>query len=154
VTFLRGLNDTLVFLPEHNLTYSDKASMAASIEGRPPLTDHRIVEFMFSLPPRERIHWLTQKYLLKKVSEKYLPKNIIYRPKAPFASPLRAWVRGPLSPMVADLLSEESLRRRGLYDPAYVAGLIARDKQGLEDNAYQIWTMLTNEIWFRTFFQN
>lgn len=147
-------NDTLVFLPEHNLTYSDKASMAASIEGRPPLTDHRIVEFMFAVAPRERIHRMTQKYLLKKVSEKYLPKNIIYRPKAPFASPLRSWVRGPLSPMVADLLSESALRSRGLYDPAYVAGLIARDKSGLEDNSYQIWTLLTNEIWFRTFFQN
>jgi asparagine synthase (glutamine-hydrolysing) len=148
------LNDTMVFLPEHNLTYSDKASMAASIEGRPPLTDHRIVEFMFSVPPQERIHRLTQKYLLKKVAEKYLPDNIIYRPKAPFASPLRAWVRGPLAPMIADLLSEQSLRARGLYDPQYVAGLIARDKEGLEDNAYPIWTMLTNEIWFRTFFQS
>jgi asparagine synthase (glutamine-hydrolysing) len=148
------LNDTLVFLPEHNLTYSDKASMAASIESRPPLTDHRIVEFMFSLQPRERIHRMTQKYLLKKVSEKYLSKEIIYRPKAPFASPLRSWVRGPLAPMIADLLSEQSLKARGLYDPAYVSGLIARDKQGLEDNAYQIWTLLTNEIWFRTFFQN
>ena len=148
------LNDTLVFLPEHNLTYSDKASMAASIESRPPLTDHRIVEFMFSVPPRERIRRLTQKYLLKKVAEKYLPDNIIYRPKAPFASPLRSWVRGPLANMIGDLLSEQSLRARGLYDPGYVAGLIARDKQGLEDNAYQIWTLLTNEIWFRTFFQN
>jgi asparagine synthase (glutamine-hydrolysing) len=148
------LNDTLVFLPEHNLTYSDKASMAASIESRPPLTDHRIVEFMFSLPPRERIHRLTQKYLLKKVAQKYLPDNIIYRPKAPFASPLRSWVRGPLSTMVSDLLSEQSLRDRGLYNPQYVAGLIERDKQGLEDNAYQIWTMLTTELWFRTFFQN
>jgi asparagine synthase (glutamine-hydrolysing) len=148
------LNDTLVFLPEHNLTYSDKASMAASIESRPPLTDHRIVEFMFSVTPRQRIHRLTQKYLLKKVSEKYLPDNIVYRPKASFASPLRSWVRGPLSPMVADLLSEQALRARGLYDPAYVAGLIARDKSGLEDNSYQIWTLLTNEIWFRTFFQN
>jgi asparagine synthase (glutamine-hydrolysing) len=148
------LNDTLVFLPEHNLTYSDKASMAASIEGRPPLTDHRIVEFMFSLAPRERIHRTVQKYLLKKVSEKYLPHNIVYRPKASFASPLRSWVRGPLAPMVADLLSEQSLKARGLYDPAYVSGLIARDKSGLEDNSYQIWTLLTNEIWFRTFFQN
>jgi asparagine synthase (glutamine-hydrolysing) len=146
------LNDTMVFLPEHNLTYSDKASMAASIEGRPPLTDHRIVEFMFSLPPRERIHGTTQKYLLKKVSEKYLPHNIVYRPKASFASPLRSWVRGPLAPMVADLLSEQSLKSRGLYDPAYVSGLIARDKSGLEDNSYQIWTLLTNEIWFHTFF--
>jgi len=56
--------------------------------------------------------------------------------------------------MIADLLSEQSLRSRGLYDPAYVAGLIARDKSGLEDNSHQIWTLLTNEIWFRTFFQN
>jgi asparagine synthase (glutamine-hydrolysing) len=148
------LNDTLVFLPEHNLTYSDKASMAASIESRPPLTDHRIVEFMFSVPPRQRIHRLTQKHLLKKVAGKYLPENIIFRPKAPFASPLRSWVRGPLSTMVGDLLSEQALRVRGLYDPTYVAGLITRDKQRLEDNSYQIWTLLTNEIWFRTFFQN
>lgn len=148
------LNDTLVFLPEHNLTYSDKASMAASIESRPPLIDHRIVELMFSVVPSERIRRATQKYLLKKVSEKYLPHNVVYRPKASFASPLRSWVRGPLAPMVADLLSEQALRTRGLYDPSYVAGLIARDKSGLEDNSYQIWTLLTNEIWFRTFFQN
>jgi asparagine synthase (glutamine-hydrolysing) len=148
------LNDTLVFLPEHNLAYSDKASMAASIESRPPLTDHRIVEFMFSVPPRERIHRLTQKHLLKQVAEKYLPRNIIHRPKAPFACPIRSWVRGPLAPMIADLLSERDVRARGLYDPKYVAGLISRDKQGLEDNAHQIWTLLTNEIWFRTFFQN
>jgi len=148
------LNDTLVFLPEHNLTYSDKASMAASIESRPPLTDHRIVELMFSVQPSSRIQGFTQKYLLKKVSEKYLPDRIIYRPKAPFSSPLRSWVRGPLAPMVADLLSESALRSRGLYDPAYVSGLIARDKSGQEDNSYQIWTLLTNEIWFRTFFQN
>ncbi len=148
------LNDTLIFLPEHNLTFSDKASMAAGIESRPPLIDHRIVEFMFSVAPRERIHGTTQKHLLKKVARKYLPDNVIYRPKSPFNSPLRSWVRGPLSTMVADLLSEDSLRKRGLYDPAYVAGLIARDKQGIEDNAYLIWTLLTNEIWFRTFFQN
>ncbi len=148
------LNDTLVFLPEHNLTYSDKASMAASIESRPPLIDHRIVEFMFSVPPRERIHRTTQKYLLKKVAGNYLPHNIIYRPKAPFASPLRSWVRGPLSTMVGDLLSEGSVRARGLYDPEYVSRLIARDQQGFEDNSYLIWTLLTNEIWFRTFFQN
>jgi asparagine synthase (glutamine-hydrolysing) len=146
------LNDTLVFLPEHNLTYSDKASMAASIESRPPLIDHRIVEFMFSVPPKQRINGTVQKYLLKKAAAKYLPSNIIHRPKAPFASPLRSWVRGPLSTVIGDLLSEQSVRARGLYDPAYVTRLIARDKQGLEDNSYLIWTLLTNEIWFRTFF--
>jgi asparagine synthase (glutamine-hydrolysing) len=148
------LNDTYVFLPEHNLTFSDKGSMAAGIESRPPLIDHRVVEFMFRMPPRFRIRGNTQKYLLKKVSEKYLPDSVIYRPKAPFASPLRSWIRGPLAPMIGDLLSPDAVRRRGLYDPQYVENLIQRNDSGLEDNAYILWTLLTNEIWFRTFFAN
>jgi len=147
------LSDTLVFLPEHNLTYTDKASMAASVETRPPLTDHRIVEFMFSLPPEFRIHGNTQKYLLKKVSERYLPKHIVHRPKGTFGSPLRSWIRGPLAETVNDLLSEESIRKRGLYDPAHIRRLIDNDRKGLEDNAHVIWTFLTTEVWFRTFFK-
>ncbi|MCA9740262.1 asparagine synthase (glutamine-hydrolyzing), partial [candidate division KSB1 bacterium] len=147
------LNDTKVFLPEHNLTYSDKATMAAGIESRPPLTDHRLVEFMFSLPPEFRIRKNVQKYLLKKVSEKYVDREIIYRPKAPFGSPLRSWIRGPLAPMVDDLLNEDSLKKRGLYNSAFVSKLIKNDRSGLEDNAHVIWTLLTNEVWFQTFFQ-
>lgn len=146
------LNDTNFFLPEHNLMYSDKATMAAGIEGRPPLTDHRIVEFLFSLPPRYRIRGNVQKFLLKKVAERYLPKNIIYRPKAPFGSPLRAWIRGPLAPMIDDLLTESSMRSADLYEPKYVQEIIARDRAGLEDNALVIWTLLTNELWFRIHF--
>lgn len=148
------LNDTNVFLPEHNLTFSDKASMAAGVESRPPMTDHHVVEFMFSLPPRFRIQGTTQKYLLKKVAERYLSHNIVYRPKASFASPLRAWIRGPLAPMLKDLLSEQSLKRRGLYNPAYVTSLIRKNDAGLEDDAYILWTLLTNEIWFETFFSS
>jgi len=146
------LNDTTVFLPEHNLTYSDKASMAASIETRPPLTDHRLVELMFSVAPRARIKGLTQKYILKKVAERYLPRDVVYRPKASFASPLRSWIRGPLRPLIDDLLSQEAVRARGLYDPQCVSDLIERDRQGREDNSYLIWTFLSNEIWFRSFF--
>jgi asparagine synthase (glutamine-hydrolysing) len=151
---LMCLNDTTVFLPEHNLTYSDKASMAASIETRPPLTDHRLVELMFSVAPRARIKGMTQKYILKKVAERYLPRAIVYRPKASFASPLRSWIRGPLRPIIDDLLSEEAVRARGLYDPKCVSGLIARDRQGREDNSHLIWTFLSNEIWFRSFFRS
>jgi asparagine synthase (glutamine-hydrolysing) len=151
---LMCLNDTMVFLPEHNLTYSDKASMAASVESRPPLTDHRIVELMFSVPTRQRIKGRTQKYLLKKVAERYLPRNVVYRPKASFASPLRSWIRGPLRGMIDDLLSEHAVRARGLYDPKCVSDLIVRDRQGREDNSHLIWTFLSNEIWFRSFFQN
>jgi asparagine synthase (glutamine-hydrolysing) len=148
------LSDTLFFLPEHNLLYSDKASMAVGVEGRPPLTDHRIVEFLFTLPPQYRIHGRTQKYLLKEVAGKYLPHEIVHRPKAPFGAPLRSWVKGPLAPMVSDVLSEESVKRRGLYNPTFVSMLIKRDRDGMEDNGLMIWTLLTNEIWFRTFFDS
>ncbi len=146
------LNDTHIFLPEHNLTYSDKAAMAASIETRPPLADHRIVEKMFTLAPRLRIRGNTQKFLLKKVSERYLPREIVHRPKAPFNAPLRAWMRGPLAAMVDELLSETSLRRRGFYEPSAVRGLIDQDRRGIEDHGMVIWTLLTTEVWFRTFF--
>ena len=146
------LNDLKVMLPELNLSYSDKASMAASIESRPPLTDHLLVEFMFTLSPEFRIKNNVQKYLLKKVSEKYLPMEIVNRPKAPFGSPLRSWIRGPLSVMVDDYLSSESLKKRNLYNPKFVERLIKYDRNGREDNAHIIWTLLTNEIWFRTFF--
>jgi asparagine synthase (glutamine-hydrolysing) len=146
------LNDSLFFLTDHNLTYSDKAAMAVGVEGRPPLIDHRLVEYMFTLPPRLRIRGRVQKYLLKKVAERYLPREIVYRPKAPFGSPLRAWIRGPLAEMVGDLLSESSLKARGLYSPAAVRHLVEADRAGQEDNAHVIWTLLTNEVWFRSFF--
>ena len=148
------MNDTRVYLPDHNLAYSDKAAMAASVEGRPPLTDHRIIEFMFTLPPKFRIKKNVQKYLLKKVSEKYLPNEIIHRPKAPFSAPMRSWLKGPLAEMVGDVLSQESLKKRGIYNPAYVSSLIENNRKGIQDNSQLIWRLLTNEIWFRTFFES
>lgn len=146
------LNDTLVFLPEHNLTYSDKATMAASVESRPPLIDHHLVEFMFTLPPHYRIKGNRQKHILKKLTKKYLPDEIVRRPKGSFASPLRSWIRGPLKEMIDEYLSENSLKKRGLYQPEYVQRVIKLDRQGIKDNAYLIWQLLTMEIWFRTFF--
>lgn len=145
------LNDTRIYLPDHNLAYSDKSSMAASIEARPPLTDHRIVEFMFSLPPEYRIRQRIQKFILKKVSENYLPRSIIYRPKAPFSAPMRSWLKGPLKEMVADLLSESSLKNRGVYNYQFVNRLIKNNDSGLQDNSQLIFRLLSNELWFRTF---
>ncbi|MBI5403301.1 MAG: asparagine synthase (glutamine-hydrolyzing) [Ignavibacteriae bacterium] len=147
-------NDTKTFLPCHNLLYSDKASMAASVETRPPLVDHRIAEFIFTLPANFRIKFNNQKYLLKTVSERYLPDKVINRPKSPFGSPLRSWLRGPLSEMVDDLLSEESIKKRGFYDVPSVRNIIEKDRSGAEDNAHYVWILLNNELWFRTFFGN
>lgn len=145
-------NDSKVMLAEHNLLYTDKATMAASVESRPPLLDHRIVEYIFSLSPKYKIKGNIQKYLLKKVALNYLPNEIIKRKKAPFGSPLRSWIRGELADMVRDFLSEETIKKRGLYNYKFIAKAIDDDRKGKEDNAHLIWTLLTNEIWFRTFF--
>ena len=148
------VNDTKLFLPEHNLTYTDKATMWASIESRPPLTDHRIIEYMFSLAPKFRISNRKQKFLLKKVAEKYLPNEIIYRPKASFGSPLRSWIRGALAPMIADTLSESNMQTKELYDPKEVARVIDRNNKGLEDNSLVILNILTTELWYRMNFSS
>jgi asparagine synthase (glutamine-hydrolysing) len=145
------LNDTRVFLPDHNLTYSDKAAMAASVETRPPLVSKDVVLAMFRASPHLRIRNGVQKYLLKKIGEKHLPRDVVYRPKASFNSPLRSWIRGPLSRLVESLLSERQVRERGLYDPATVTRMIGEDRSGKEDHSMWIWTMLTVEVWHRTF---
>ena len=107
---------------------------------------------MFSLPPQFRIKDNIQKYLLKKVSEKYLPKDIIYRPKAPFSAPMRGWLKSELKDMVHDILSFDSLKNRNVYNPEYVTDLIKKNNKGIEDNSQIIWRLMVNEIWFRTFF--
>ena len=144
--------DTKVYMPDHNLAYLDKSMMAASVEGRPPLIDHRIVEFMFSIPPGYKIKGNTQKYLLKKVSEKYLPSDIIYRSKAPFSAPMRGWLKKELKEMVNDVLSYEAVKKRGIFNPRYVKKLIERNDNGIEDNSQLIWRLMVNEIWMETFF--
>lgn len=145
------LNDTRVFLPDHNLTYSDKASMAASIETRPPLVDPRIVERMFQMPAHLRIFGGMQKRLLKRIGERLLPKLVVHRPKASFNSPLRSWIRGPLKGVVEELLSDDRVRNRGLHSPVEVRRIIESDRAGREDWSMVIWTLLTQEIWCQTF---
>ncbi len=143
--------DTKCFLASLNLTYSDKSSMAASVEERVPLVDYKVVEFAHRLPAHYKINGLTQKYLLKKVAEKYLPREIIYRPKAPFSAPLRSWVKKDLDPLIEDCLSESQLKKRGIFNPKAVKSIIERDKAGKEDFAHRIWAMLTLELWIRHF---
>jgi len=126
--------------------------MAASVEGRQPLIDHRICEFMFSLPPKYRIRNNIQKWLLKKVAEKYLPNPIIYRPKSSYGVPLRSWIKGDLSSLIKEYLNADSIKKRGVYNYKYIQKLIYEDSTGSADNALIIFQILTNEIWYKTFF--
>jgi len=143
--------DMHYFMQGLNLTYTDRASMAASVEVRVPFIDKEVVELALAIKGNLKFKNRTQKYLLKKVGERHLPKSIIYRPKASFGAPIRSWISGSLSPMVNDLLNSDSIKKRGIYNHTFVEKLIREDKEGKKDNAYQIYQLLTTELWFRQF---
>lgn len=143
--------DAKTFLPCLNLAYTDKMSMAASTEVRVPLIDDELVNLTARMPASLKLNGRTRKYALKKAMEGVLPDDIVWRPKAGFGAPIRAWLSGPLRPMVADLLAEEQLRRRGLVDPQAVARLIRDNDAGVADNALRIWALLVLELWMQRY---
>jgi asparagine synthase (glutamine-hydrolysing) len=143
--------DMKTFLPCLNLAYTDKTSMANSLEVRVPLLDHELVELAGRIPARLKIKGLTRKYILKKAAEAWLPRNIIYRKKAGFSAPLRAWLRRDLHDLVEDLLSESNINKRGYFDYREVRRLIDDNFAGREDNSLKVFQLLTLELWHREF---
>jgi asparagine synthase (glutamine-hydrolysing) len=143
--------DAKTFLPCLNLAYTDKLSMAASTEVRVPLLDDEVVALAARIPPSLKLRRLTRKYVFKRSMQGVVPRDVIWRRKAGFGAPLRAWLDNDLRPMVDDLLSPERLRARGLFDPTEVQRLIAANRSGSEDNALRIWTLLTFELWQQRF---
>jgi len=143
--------DLKTFLPCLNLTYTDKTSMASSVEVRVPLLDHELVEMAARIPARLKLKGLTRKYILKRAAEAWLPREIIYRKKAGFSAPLRAWLARDLRPMVEELLSQANIARRGYFDYPRVRRLIDDNLSGREDNSLKIFQLLTLELWHRAF---
>lgn len=139
------------FLADHNLNYTDKMAMAAGVEVRVPFLDLDLVEFAARIPPWCKQRGSEGKWVLKKAMEPYLPHDVIYRPKTGFGAPLRHWLRYELREWVGDMLSPETLRRRGLFDPKAVAALIEADSAGRIDGAYTILGLICIELWCREF---
>jgi len=135
------------FLADHNLIYTDKMSMAAGVETRVPFLDLDLVDFAARIPPNFKQRGGTGKWVLKKAMEPYLPHDVIYRPKTGFGAPLRGWMRHELRELLGDLLSEERLKRRGLFDPAAVQRMIAANDAGRVDASYTLLSLLCIEIW-------
>lgn len=143
--------DFKTFMPALNLDTTDRASMAANLEVRVPFLNKEIVELAARIPSSLKIKGLKRKYILKKAAERLLPKDVVWRRKAGFGAPVRSWLRGALRPMVDDLLSEEMIRRRGIFEPSAVRGLIETNLKGREDLNLQVFQLLTFELWFRQF---
>ncbi len=139
------------FLGDHNLIYTDKMSMAASVEVRVPFLDLELMEIAASIPDKFKQNGTVGKWVLKKAMEPYLPSNVIYRPKTGFGAPLRRWIRYDLRDKVSDLLSEKSINSRGLFDAKIIKKLINDNDLGHRDATYTIFSLLCIEIWCRKF---
>ena len=143
------LADARLFLPGLNLSYTDRASMAASVEVRVPFVDPVVAQAAFAIPGRDKIRNRQGKVALKQAAEKWLPHEIVYRPKASFSAPLRAWVRNDLQEVINDVLVRGELVGSGMIRAGALDRLIQDERAGREDNAKQIWQLLTMELWYR-----
>ncbi len=143
------LADARLFLPGLNLAYTDRASMAASVEVRVPFVDPFVAQAAFALKGSEKIGRRQGKVALKRAAESWLPREIVYRPKASFSAPLRAWVRNDLQEVIQDVLVAGELVQSGVIRADAVRHLTRDERAGREDRAKQIWQLLTLELWYR-----
>jgi len=143
------LADARMFLPGLNLAYTDRASMAASVEVRVPFVDPVVAEAAFSLDGSAKIRRRQGKAALKRAAESWLPHEIAYRPKASFSAPLRAWVRGDLQEVIHDVLLGGELVDSGMIRRDALLHLVQEENEGREDRSKQIWQLLTLELWYR-----
>ncbi len=143
------LADARLFLPGLNLAYTDRASMAASVEVRVPFVDPLVVRAAFSVKGSDKISHRQGKVALKRTAESWLPREIVHRPKASFSVPLRAWVRNDLQEIINDVLVGGELAESGIIHVGALRQLIQDEQAGRQDRAKQIWQLLTLELWYR-----
>lgn len=141
------VRDAGLYLPSHNLNYTDKISMAASVEVRAPFLDHEVVDFAARLPARTKVARGIGKRVLRRAVRGIVPEAVLRRGKTGFGAPIRAWLTGPLLPTLERVLSEERLRKRGLFEPREVQGAIVALRTGREDTSHLLWALLVLELW-------
>lgn len=139
--------DMATYLPDDILTKVDRAAMAVSLETRAPFLDHEVVEFSQRLPMHLRIKNGQSKYALRQILYKYVPRELIERPKMGFGIPIDSWLRGPLRDWAEELLAEKRLERDGFLQPEPIRRTWKDHLSGKKDNQYRIWNILVFQSW-------
>lgn len=142
--------DTLTYLPDDILVKVDRASMAHSLESRIPFLDHRLIELIWSLPLRFRIHGNLGKWALRQVLRRHVPSALTDRPKMGFAVPIGAWLRGPLREWADDLLAPARIERQGFVRPEPIVRAWREHGQGTRNWEYALWNILMFQSWLET----
>jgi asparagine synthase (glutamine-hydrolysing) len=146
-----GYVDMASFLSGNCLEYADRMSMANSLELRCPLADHRIQEFGLSLPFAWKYRGGKTKWILREAMKDILPASILHGKKIGFNPPAPQWISSELRPLISDLLSPQSVERRGIFRPQAVSALLQDHFDAKRDHAIKIWGLLMLELWFRMY---
>jgi asparagine synthase (glutamine-hydrolysing) len=146
LNYISGI-DAKTYLPDDILVKVDRAAMAASLETRVPLLDHRIVELAFSLPSSYKVRGGQTKWPLRRILDKHVPRPLIDRPKSGFSVPIADWLRGPLREWADDLLAPASLARDGLLNPDPIVRAWQQHRSGKHAWENQLWIALMFQAW-------
>ncbi|MEJ2409468.1 MAG: amidotransferase 1, exosortase A system-associated [Novosphingobium sp.] len=137
--------DLKVWLPGDILTKVDRTSMAVSLEAREPLLDHRLIEFAAALPESMRVRGGQGKWLMKHAMRRFLPDDVLYRPKQGFVTPIAQWFRGPLAQTARDIASSKTLARTGWFDTRRLGAIVDAHLSGSSDHSRLLWQLLMLE---------
>jgi asparagine synthase (glutamine-hydrolysing) len=139
--------DSMTYLPDDILVKVDRATMAVGLESRVPILDHRLAEFAWKLPLSLRIRGREGKWILRQLLQRYVPRELIERPKSGFGIPIDSWLRGPLRDWSEDLLGENRLRREGFFNPKPIRQIWQEHLAGRHNWAYLVWDILMFQSW-------
>ena len=146
--------DVEQYLPEYQLTYVDRMSMAHGLEVRAPLTDYELVNYVTSLPMSYRLKGSHSKHIFKQVSRRWIDPAITERKKVGFDSPVGQWFKDELRPFLTSFMAPDQLTRSGLLDPGGVQRLMADHLAGRRDYSLQLWSLVTLEAWYRMYIED
>jgi len=135
-------------LQEDCLVKTDRTSMAAGLEVRAPFLDYQLVEFVNSIPARLKLKGFTTKYLFKKLMQKRIPRDIVYRRKKGFGIPVAKWIRKELKDFTLDLFNHVKINQEGIFNHSFINQLLREHFSGKKDNRKLLWTLMAFEMWY------
>jgi len=143
--------DIKTYLPEDILVKVDRMSMAHSLEVRAPILDHKLMEYVGSLPSNLKLKGKESKYIFKKMLEDRLPQNILYRKKQGFSIPLASWLRNEMRDFAEETLFSPNNGLNFYFNPEYIKGIWMKHLSGRQDYSYPMWGLIMFELWHQKF---
>jgi len=145
--------DLMTRMPDHLLTIVDRMAMAHGLEVRPPLMEHKLVEFASRIPTHLKLNGSRLKYILRKVASRYIHPSLIARKKQGFGFPLAYWMRGELKGFLRQVVRESRFIENQIFNHDYVHSMIEEHIDGKRDHNFRIWIFMNLEIWYRIFIE-